>query len=135
MCQPYIHRANGAYTHAMVPSPDQPCSTYTKNTTISRGPPAEGRKCRDQTATHLLDVIQTGRAYDDRVAILALHQAVVRDPAQGDLGDGQVVRLGDLLDGCERLEVRLVPVAVGVGDEADFVWGGEIRWDCTYRAR
>lgn len=64
--------------------------------------------------THLLDVRQARRADDDRVAVLALHEAVVRHPAERDLGHRQLVLLRDDLDARERLEVRVVPVPVAV---------------------
>lgn len=41
----------------------------------------------------LLDVRQAGRSDEDRIAVLALHETVVRDPAEGDLGHGEVVSL------------------------------------------
>ncbi len=46
----------------------------------------------------------------DRVTVLALEETVVRDPAEGDLGESQIVLLRDLFDLGERLEVGLVPV-------------------------
>ena len=70
--------------------------------------------CPHGGETYLLDVIQAGRADDDRVAVLALHQAVVRDPAERDLRHRQVVLLRDGLDLGQRVEVGLVPVARAV---------------------
>lgn len=63
-------------------------------------------------ATYLLDMLDAGSADEDRVAIFALHQTVVRDPTQGNLSHGQVVLVRHSLDLLEGLEVWLVPVSV-----------------------
>ena len=73
----------------------------------------------DRSETHLLDMVQAGRADDDRIAVLALHQAVVRDPAERDLRHRQVVRLRNLLDGRERVEIGLVPVPARAESASD----------------
>lgn len=62
--------------------------------------------------SHLLNVLQGRSADDHRVTMLALEQAVMRDPAERDLRHRQLVLLGDRLDRREGLEVRLVPVPV-----------------------
>ena len=62
----------------------------------------------------LLDVRQARRPDDDRVAVLALQQAVVRDPAERDFGEGQPVLGRDGLDLGERGEVGFVPVPAAV---------------------
>ena len=62
----------------------------------------------------LLDVRQRRRADDDRVPELALHEAVVRDPAQGDLSQRELVLLRGSLDLGERSEVVIVPVPCAV---------------------
>ena len=59
----------------------------------------------------LLDMLGAGRADDDGVPMFLLHQAVVRDPAQGNLRKGELMLLRDRLDEVERLEVRFIPVA------------------------
>ena len=46
--------------------------------------------------------------------MLAPHQAVVRQPAERDLGERQPVRLRGGLDLRERGKVRVVPVALAV---------------------
>ena len=60
---------------------------------------------------HLFDVVQARRSDDDRVAKLALHEAVVRDPTERDLREGQSMLSSDDLDGIQRLEVVFVPVS------------------------
>ena len=55
-------------------------------------------------------MIQARRADEDRVAVRTLQQAVVRDPAERDLREGEPVLLRDDLDLRERIEIRLVPV-------------------------
>ncbi len=65
--------------------------------------------------THLLEMLQGRRADDNRVAMLALEETVVREPTQGDFRERQFVLLRDLLDGSERAEVRLVPVSPAEG--------------------
>ena len=59
-------------------------------------------------------MLNTRGTDEDCVPVLALHQAVVRDPSQGDLGERQVVLLGNLLNLGEGAEVRLLPVASAV---------------------
>ena len=80
---------------------------------ISPGGERPPHRVRTEAHTHLLDVVEAGRADNDRVAVLALHEAVVRDPAERDLRHRQAVRLRDLLYRGERVEVRLVPVSGG----------------------
>ena len=60
------------------------------------------------------DVLQARGPDDDRIAMLALEQAVVRDPAERDLCERQAVLLHDRLERRQRLEVGLVPVAGAV---------------------
>lgn len=55
-------------------------------------------------------MVEARRANNYRIAVLALHQTVVRDPTKRDLSHRQIVRLCDLLDRSECVEVRLVPV-------------------------
>lgn len=60
-------------------------------------------------------MLQGRRADDNRVAMLALEETVVREPTQGDFRERQFGLLRDLLDGSERAEVRLVPVSPAEG--------------------
>lgn len=60
--------------------------------------------------TYLFDMLGARCADEHRVAVLPLHEAVVRNPAERDLRQREPVLLRDLLDGGECLEVRLVPV-------------------------
>ena len=62
----------------------------------------------------LLNVLRARRPDEDCVSVLALHQTVVRDPAERDLRHRQVVLLRDGLDLGQRVEVGLVPVARAV---------------------
>ena len=55
-------------------------------------------------------MLNTRRADEDCVPVLALHQAMVRDPAERNLSERQVVLLGNLLDLGKGTEVRLVPI-------------------------
>ena len=48
---------------------------------------------------------------DDRIAVLATHQAVVRHPAQGHFGQRQVILVADRLEQVDSFEVRVIPVA------------------------
>ena len=59
-------------------------------------------------------MLNTRGTDEDCVPVLALHQAVVRDPAEGDLRERQVVLLGDLLDLRQCFEVWLVPITLTV---------------------
>ena len=59
-------------------------------------------------------MLHARRPNKHRVPILALEQAVVRDPAERDLGEGEAVLLRDGLDLRERVEVRRVPVPLAV---------------------
>ena len=59
-------------------------------------------------------MVQARCTNDDRVAILALHQAVVRDPSESDLRESEVVLRRDGLNLIERFEVVLVPVPTAV---------------------
>lgn len=56
----------------------------------------------------LLEVRVARRADEDVVALLAAHERVVRDPAEGDLGEGELVSVGDGLDHLERLKVLVL---------------------------
>lgn len=62
----------------------------------------------------LLDMLRARRPDQHRVPVLALQQAVVRDPAERDLRHRQVVLLRYGLDRGQRAEVGLVPVACTV---------------------
>ena len=73
-------------------------------------------------AAYLLNVVETGGTNDDGVAKLALHQAVVRHPAQRDLRQRQPVLRRDRLDLVESAEVRLVPVPDPVHLALSRVW-------------
>ena len=64
--------------------------------------------------TYLLDVLDTRRTDEHGVTVLALHEGVVRNPAEGNLSHCQVVLLRDSLDLCEGAEVGLLPVASAV---------------------
>ena len=59
-------------------------------------------------------MLHARRPDEHRVPILALEQAVVRDPAERDLGEREAVLLRDGLDLGERVEVRRVPVPLAV---------------------
>lgn len=61
---------------------------------------------------YLFDMLQARGADDHGVTVLAFEQAVVRNPAECNFRHGQIMLLGDLLNGRESLEVRLVPVPV-----------------------
>lgn len=75
--------------------------------------PAPRRPTRKQR-THLVDMLQTARANQDRVPALAAHETMVRDPAQRDLRHREPVRGCCVLHELERVEVVLVPVARAV---------------------
>ncbi|TFY51776.1 hypothetical protein EVG20_g10843 [Dentipellis fragilis] len=68
----------------------------------------------------LFDMLDTGRTDEYRVAKLALQEAVMRDPAQSNLGHGEVVLVGDGLDLRESSEEGFLPVPVqrGPSDQA-----------------
>lgn len=73
-------------------------------------------------------MLQTGRPDEYRVTVLALHQAVMRDPAESDLGHRQIALLRNLFNGRERTEVRVVPVTstiVLVEEETSCSWVNE----------
>ena len=59
-------------------------------------------------------MLHARRPDEHRVPILALEQAVVRDPAERDLGEREAVLLRDGLDLGECVEVRRVPVPLAV---------------------
>ena len=59
-------------------------------------------------------MLRARRPDQHRVPILALEQAVVRDPAKRDLREREAVLLRDGLDLGERVEVRRVPVPLTV---------------------
>ena len=59
-------------------------------------------------------MLHAGGPDEHRVPILALEQAVVRDPAERDLREREAVLLRDGLDLGERVEVRRVPVPLAV---------------------
>ena len=59
----------------------------------------------------LFDMCHARSADEYRVPILALHEAVVRHPAQRDLGKRQAVLRRHVLDLRERGEIRVVPVS------------------------
>lgn len=63
---------------------------------------------------HLFDVVQTRRPDNNRVAVFAAHQAVVRKPAEGDLRHRQIVALSGRADRRDGLEIVVVPVPEGV---------------------
>ena len=62
---------------------------------------------------------ETRRADDDRIPVLALHQAVMRHPPESNLRHSQAMLLRDDLNGRQCTEVRVVPVPVAV-----VLWGG-----------
>lgn len=63
----------------------------------------------------LLDVLHAGSANQYRVSVLALHHAVVGEPAERNFGESQTMLLCDGLDLGESVKVGLVPVARTVG--------------------
>lgn len=71
----------------------------------------------DYPIAHLLDMLQARRTDDHRIAVLPLEQAVVRHPAQRDLGERQPVLVRRPADERERVEVRLLPVPAAADQE------------------
>ena len=59
-------------------------------------------------------MLHARRPDQNRVPVLPLHQAVVRDPSESDLRESEVVLRRDGLNLIERLEVVLVPVPKAV---------------------
>lgn len=55
-------------------------------------------------------MLDAGSSNEHGVAVLAFHERVVRNPAEGDLRHGQVVLLRDSLDLGKGAEVGLFPV-------------------------
>ena len=91
---------------------------------LSPGRQGSGAECGSGLSTprrptleynsYLLDMLDTRSTDKDRISVLALHQAVVGNPAEGHLGQREAVLLGNSLDRRERAKVGLVPVAFAV---------------------
>jgi hypothetical protein len=59
-------------------------------------------------------VLRAGSTDQDCVAMLVTHQAMVRDPAQGDFSHCQLMSFGGCIDGSHCFEVMLVPIALTI---------------------
>lgn len=77
--------------------------------------------------TDLLDMLQARRPNDNGIAVLALHQAMMRHPAECDLGERQIVHLRDIFDLRQGTEVSFVPVPAAVALWVDISEGTERR--------